>query len=283
MRVRVPASSANLGPGFDTLGLALSRGTEVSVSPAERLSLNVSGCGAEFPKDHNHFAARIVRDVLGHTNVRIEITSDIPVSRGLGSSASLAVAVAAAAGHPDPLSYAALLEGHADNAAASVLGGFVTATIIDGVVHANRLPLDPVLRFVVIIPDRHLQTKQARGALPVAVAMRDAVTNLGLMGMVIAGMADHSRFDRAVCGEKLHQPYRTKLYPESVALLQSLLDGGALASFWSGAGPTLLGVCHRDHAEAAAASARTALATSGLSGVAEVLDVDTDGLVVMEP
>jgi homoserine kinase len=283
MRARVPASSANLGPGFDTLGLALSRWTEVSVEPADSLTMLVNGQGSEFATDHNHFAVKIVKEVLGHTNVRIEIFSEIPVSRGLGSSASLAIACAAAAGHPDPLTYVALLEGHADNAAASVLGGFVTATIANGVVYASRLPLDPELRFVVIIPDRHLATKQARSALPVAVPMKDAVANLGLLGHVIAAMSDHRMFRDFIANtERLHQPYRTKLYPESVAMMQALLDGGAMASFWSGAGPTLLGVCHRDVCDAVASSARIALTASGLPGAVDVLDVATQGLVLSE-
>ncbi len=283
MRARVPASSANLGPGFDTLALALTRSTTVTVEKASRLELTVTGAGSEFPTDYNHFAVRIVREILGHSNVRMTITSDIPVSRGLGSSASLAVAVAAAAGHPDPLSYAAILEGHADNAAASVLGGFVTATIVDGKAYAQRLPLDPALRFVVIIPDRHLPTKQARGALPVAVPMKDAVANLGLMGQVVVGMADHTKFvDAIVNRERLHQPYRTKLYPESVGLLRSMLNSGALASFWSGAGPSLIGVCHRDVANDVLIAAKDALSQSGLPGVVDMLDADPVGLVVTE-
>jgi homoserine kinase len=282
MRARVPGSSANLGPGFDTLGLALSLSTEVTIEPADRLCGSTAGEGSQFPLDGRHLAVRIVNDVLGHDRVRITITSDIPVSRGLGSSASLAVAVAAATGHPDPLGYAARLEGHADNAAAAALGGFVTATIIDGKVFANRLPLDPELTFVAVIPERHLSTSQARGALPAHVPLADAVANLGAMGLLIAGMADHRRFDPAAGVDRLHQPYRTALFPESAALLAALLEAGALTAFWSGAGPTLLGVCHRTKVHDACAAVNEQMVRSGVAGSASVLEADTRGLVVTE-
>ncbi len=278
MRVRVPASSANLGPGFDSLGLALAHRTEVTIEPADALCGTSTGEGSQFPLDARHLAVRIVNDILGHTRVRITIDSDIPVSRGLGSSAALSVAVAAAAGHPDPLSYAALLEGHADNAAAAVLGGFVTATIVDGQVHAARLPLDPELTFVAVVPERHLATTAARGALPATVPFADAVSNLGRMGMLIAGMADHSRLVPQAGRDHLHQPYRTPLYPESTALLHTLVDAGSLTAFWSGAGPTLLGVCHWSNVQEVRRAAQQALHDVGLPGSAYVLDANTTGM-----
>ena len=135
MRARVPGSSANLGPGFDTLGVALALYTEVTVEPAASLALTVTGEGADLPADEEHLAVQVVRSVLGHDRVAITVTSEIPVSRGLGSSAALAVASAAAAGLHDTVQLIGLvarLEGHGDNAAASVLGGLVTASLQDG-------------------------------------------------------------------------------------------------------------------------------------------------------
>ncbi len=126
MRARVPASSANLGPGFDSLGLALCRYTEVTVEPAASLTITAEGAGSHLPCDRTHLAAEIVRDVLGHDDVRIHVSSEVPLARGMGSSAALIAAAAAAAGHPDPFAYTALREGHSDNAAAAVLGGLVT-------------------------------------------------------------------------------------------------------------------------------------------------------------
>lgn len=280
MRARVPSSTANLGPGFDTLAVALSLSTVVSVDLADTFSGTATGEGSHFALDDRHLAVRIVKDILGHNRVTLTITSDIPVSRGLGSSAALTVAVAAACGHRDPLTYAALLEGHADNAAAAVLGGFVTASIVNGQVFANRLPLDSDLQFVVVVPDRHLSTKEAREALPGSVTFADAVANLGSLGLLIAGMADHTKLVRAAAEDRLHQTYRAALFPEAGALLGALTDAGALVSFWSGAGPTLVGVCERATAEVVCGAANASLAELGVAGSAYVLDSNTEGLVV---
>jgi homoserine kinase len=281
MRVRVPASTANLGPGFDTLGLALNVYTEVSVEESETLELVCEGAGSEFPVGPNHLAVKVAKQVLGHDRVRIEISSEVPVSRGLGSSAALAVAVAAACGADDPLSLVGLLEGHADNAAACVLGGFVTATIIDGVVHAHRLPLDADLNYVAVIPERPLETKTARGVIPPQIPHIDAVFNLGRMGQMIAGMADHRVLKPFAAEDRLHQHYRTSLYPESVSLLGALTEAGALASFWSGAGPTLLGVCHSSLVHSVRDAASDAMSAAGLQGAAFVLDADMVGLTYL--
>ena len=283
MRVRVPASTANLGPGFDTLGLALNMYTEVSVEPADALELICDGEGSEFETGPKHLAARVARQVLGHDRVRVEVSSEIPVSRGLGSSAALAVAVAAACGAEDPLTLVGLLEGHADNAAACVLGGFVTATIVDGVVHARRLPLDPDLAFVAVIPARELETKTARGAIPARIAHGDAVFNLGRMGLLIAGMADQALLRPFVAEDRLHQHYRSDLFPESVGILRALTDAGALASFWSGAGPTLLGVCTSGNVHNVRDAAAEAMSDSGLVGNALVLNADLEGIRYLSP
>lgn len=282
MHVRVPASTANLGPGFDALGLALRMYTEVTVEPAEEFAVFCEGEGADFPIGPDHLGARIARLVLGHDRVRIDINSQIPVSRGLGSSASLAVGVAAACGAKDPLSLIGLLEGHADNAAACVLGGFVTATIVDGTVEARRLPLDPELSFVAVIPERELETKTARASIPKTVAHVDAAFNLGRMGMLMAGMADHSLLRPFAAEDRLHQQYRTRLFPESVEILGALIDAGGLASFWSGAGPTLIGVGTSRTVDAMRNAGAAALANQGLRGEVLVLDADLEGLTFLQ-
>ena len=280
MRARVPASSANLGPGLDTLALALSLYTEVTVEPAASLSIRSEGTGASFPVGVDHLAARVVRSVLGHDRVHIEISSDIPAARGLGSSAALAVAVAAAAGCDDPLTLAARLEGHPDNAAACVLGGFLTAMSADGVVHAARLPLDPQLAFVVVIPERSLNTSTARSALPSHVPLEAALANLASMGALIAGFADASALGPWASIDRLHQPFRAPLFPESEELLRALVAEGARMSCWSGAGSTLLAVCDRASAASVRSGGEQALLTAGVPGVALVVEPDLVGLVV---
>src|SRR3984957_16694787 len=165
MRARAPASCANLGPGFDALAVALGCYVEVVVGPADRLTVRTTGCGAGLPADASHLAARVAIDVNGHDHLRIDVHSDIPVARGLGSSAALAVAAAAAAGAENPFAYGAAIDGHPENAAASAFGGLVVATTVAGRPVARRLALDPDLRYAVVVPDRQLPTVAARAAL----------------------------------------------------------------------------------------------------------------------
>lgn len=281
MRARVPGSTSNLGPGFDVLGLALGLYVEVDVEPALQLSITSEGEGAELPLDASHLAARIATEVTGTDQLAIHVRSEIPLGRGLGSSAALALAAAAAAGASDPLTVAARFDGHAENAAASFKGGLVAATFVDGEVVARTLPLDPGLRFAVLIPDRELATKTARKVLPSEIAFADAVFNLGRLGLLLAGLADRSGLVRAAGEDRLHQNARTALYPEAPALIETLLGAGATVACWSGAGPTILGICDgASAAEAAAEAGARALVDLGLGGRALVLEPDHGGLQV---
>lgn len=280
MRARAPASSANLGPGFDTLAVALSLFVEVEVTEADRLSVSSQGEGSELAADGTHLAARVVRQVAGHDRFAIHVRSEIPVGRGLGSSAALAVAAAAAAGAPDPLAVATAWDGHPENAAASVEGGLVTATTVEGRPLANPLALDPALTFVVLVPARPLPTAEARAALPTHLPHGDAAFNLGRLGLVVAGLADHRKLIREATDDRLHQPHRARLFPESAPLMAGLVDAGALASCWSGAGPSLLAICRQGSAEAVREAGESLLADHRVAGRALLLEVDRDGLVV---
>jgi homoserine kinase len=283
VRARAPASSANLGPGFDVLALALNLSVEVEVEPAKRLVVRAEGEGADLADDAGHLAARVAIDVAGHDRLAITVRSDIPVARGLGSSAALAVAAAAAAGSRDPLGVAARIDGHPDNAAASVVGGLVGATMVKGAVRAVRLPLDPGLVFVVVVPERSLATSKARQALPQQVGRSDATFNLGRMAMLLAGLADRSLLTREAAEDRLHQDYRSPMFPEAPQLLSRLVGAGALASCWSGAGPSLLGICDAGSGERVRDGAEAALAELGVAGRAMVLLPDLEGLVVDGP
>ena len=280
MLARAPASSANLGPGFDALAVALDRYIEVEVEPAPRLTVRSEGEGAGISDDAGHLAARVAIDVAGHDRLAITVRSEIPVARGLGSSAALAAAAAAAAGAEDPLAVAARIDGHPENAAASVYGGLVVATMVRGSVRTIPLPLDPTLVFVLIVPDRVLATAKARQALPAQVSREDAAFNLGRMGLLLAGLSDHRLLTREAAEDRLHQDYRSPLFPEAPMLLAALLGGGALASCWSGAGPSLLGICAESQGPALRRSAEAALADAGIPGRALLLNADRRGLVV---
>jgi homoserine kinase len=155
----------------------------------------------------------------------------------------------------------------------------VAATTVGGQAYAAPLPLSDELAFVVIVPDRPLVTTEARAVLPRTLSRADAVFNLGRMGLLLAGMAEPSLLTPAAMADRLHQDVRAVLFPEAPALLAALVAGGALASCWSGAGPSLLGVSTESSAEKVRAGAQAALEDSGLAGQVLVLRSDRQGLV----
>jgi len=279
VRARAPASSANLGPGFDALAIAVNRYVQVEVEPSAALTVRSEGEGAGLFDDASHLAARVAAEVLGHDRFAVTVRSQIPLSRGLGSSAALAAAAAAAAGAEDPFAIAAAHDGHPENAAASVFGGLVAATTVEGRPEYAPLPLSDDLVFVVIVPDRNLATPEARRVLPESLSRADATFNLGRMGLLLAGLADHVHLSPAATEDRIHQGPRTALFPEAPDLLAALIDAGALASCWSGAGPTLLGMATASNAAAVQAGAELAMREAGVDGKTAVLQADRRGLV----
>jgi len=280
MLARVPASSANLGPGFDCLAVALSLYLEVTLELSDDFAITSEGCGAGQFDDERNLGARVAVDVLGHSRFSMHVKSEIPLSRGLGSSAALAVAAAVAAEAKNPLARATELDGHAENAAASLLGGLVIARSGEkNDVAARSLGLDAEWRFVVVIPDGELSTAEARRVLPKDVPLADAVHNLSALGLLIAGLADHDAFVDGAMDDYLHQPHRMELLSFARPLLATLRESGAAGSCWSGAGPSMLGLATSDRAEGVAAAARGFLHDHGVAGVVHVLEADRTGLV----
>jgi homoserine kinase len=279
VRARAPASSANLGPGFDTLAVALACYVSVDVESAPSLRVHSEGEGAGLFDDASHLAARVVKEVLGHDRFAVSVRSQIPLARGLGSSAALAAAAAAAAGAEDPFAVATAYDGHAENAAASVFGGLVAATMVDGHPVQAALSLSAELAFVVIIPERSLATPEARGVLPGTLTRADASFNLGRMGLLVAGLADPDLLVPQAADDRIHQPARTALFPEAPTLLDALVEAGALAASWSGAGPALIGLARTADAPRVLAGAEAALVASGVPGRALVLQADGRGIV----
>ena len=280
MLARVPASSANLGPGFDTLAVALQLYVEVTVELASVFSITSEGCGAGLFDSPAHLGAQVVARVLGHHDFAIHVKSEVPLSRGLGSSAALAVAAAAAAGAANPLAIGTEIDGHAENAAASLLGGLVVASVHerDGIV-ARPLVLDEAWRFIVVVPEQELSTVEARRVLPIQVPMADAVHNLNSLGLLIAGLADHRAFVASAMDDHLHQPYRMSLLPFAGPLLEHLRSAGAAGTCWSGAGSTMLALVTLERADAVAHAARRFLVDHQIAGTVLVLEADRVGLV----
>jgi homoserine kinase len=190
------------------------------------------------------------------------------------------VAAAAAAGAASPLSHGVEVDGHPENAAASVYGGLVAAAMVGDRPVCRRLPLDPALRFVVVIPDRPLSTDASRAALPTRVDHDDAVFNLGRMALLLAGLADHRALVAEAGDDRLHQHWRHTLFPEAAAILAGLRDAGAATSCWSGAGPSLLAICTEGTAGGVADAARALLGGHGLAGEVTTLEADMGGITV---
>ena len=250
----------------------------MAVEPAARLEVVTSGEGSHLPADAGHPAVRIAAEIAGHDRLRVEVHSDIPLGRGLGSSAALAVAAAAAAGAEDPFAWGVRIDGHPENAAASAFGGLVAATTVDGSPEWRRLPLDPGLVFVALVPDRELLTTAAREVLSPTVSRADAVFNLGRAALLIAGLADRRQLIPGAGDDRLHQDARAALFPESAPILAGLRRAGALTSFWSGAGTTLLAVCDRASVGAVEAAGGRLLDEHGVPGRVMVMEADTGGI-----
>ncbi len=280
MLARVPASSANLGPGFDTLAVALALYLEVRIDLADSFSITSEGCGAGLFDDERNLGAAVASSVLGHSNFTMHVNSEIPLSRGLGSSSALAVAPAVAPGAADALDIGTKVAGHAGNAPADGRGGLVTASVHerDGIV-ARSLALDDEWRFVIVVPEEELATADARRVLPAQVPFADAVRNLNSMGLLLSGLADHHQFVASAMDDYLHQPYRMSLLPFAKPLLDTLLECGASGSCWSGAGSSMLGLVTSDLANDVAQGASSFLHDQGVAGTVLVLEADRAGLV----
>ncbi|QDH20080.1 homoserine kinase [Saccharibacillus brassicae] len=261
VRVRVPASTANLGPGFDTLGMSLSLYIWVEMRRAERTTVHFEGEGFEgIPTDRNNLiykVARLVFEAAGEEapELAIGMRSDIPLTRGLGSSASAIIAglVAANALVGTPLSKERLfdlatgLERHPDNVGASLFGGIVAAAW-DGE-HADYVRIEPPrnLRVLALIPEFELATSAARAVLPDQLSLQDAVYNISRSSLLTAALAS-GRLDllQFAMRDRIHQPYRAALVPGMERILAEASEHGALGAALSGAGPTLLALVDRE-------------------------------------
>jgi len=260
--VEVPASSANLGAGYDCLGVALAITNrielEVRVWSRGEIELTIEGEGRnELTEDRENRYVRGLEaalqkargDLPDGVGWRIEMHNQIPLARGLGSSAAATVggilAGNALAGEAlsmaEMLAIACEIEGHPDNAAAALLGGFVVSARDDGGVEAIRFDSPRDLRAVLFVPERRLSTDEMRAALPASVPLADAVANLGAVAVGVAGLAT-GRYDllARLTVDRLHEPYRAAVFPQLPSMVEAARGAGALGACLSGAGSTIL-------------------------------------------
>jgi homoserine kinase len=238
-RIRVPASSANLGPGFDVLAAALALHIDVEVVETGRFGVHTD---LSIARDRRNLVVRGFARLHAPDEFEFRIRSGVPLSGGLGTSAAAYVAGLLAADSifeldADVLRIATQLEGHPDNVAAALLGGFVVCA--EG--EATRFDPPAGLEAVLVVPRRSVRTAKARAALPAEVPMGDSVFNVAHASLLVLGLAE-GRLDLIARGldDRLHQRRRAALYPESIALVERARELGALGATISGAGPTVL-------------------------------------------
>ena len=262
IQVSVPATSANVGAGFDSLGLAVSMHNVFTFEECDGIQIT-SVDGTHVPAGSNNLvyrSARVVYDQLGIPlrGLRITQRNDIPMARGLGSSSACIVAgilgANALLGSPltqrQMLTLATSIEGHPDNVAPAMLGGFVTSVYDEGQVYSVRKPIDEELAFAAFIPNFKLLTEKARAALPKTVDRADAVYNLSRAALATAAFCDGDyELLKVATKDALHQQYRLPLIPGGERIFELAWDLGAYAVYISGAGPTIMAVVHRDNSD----------------------------------
>jgi len=248
--VRVPASSANLGPGYDTFAAALALHLEVEVVETGFFAVETD---LDVPRDRSNLVVRAFERLRPADDFTFRVRSSIPMSGGLGSSAAAIVAGLVAADHifeldAEVLALATEIEGHPDNVAAALRGGFVVCA--DG--DAARFDPPGGLEAIAVVPHEAVSTPAARAALPADVPIADAVFNVSHAALLMLGLAtnDLDLISRGL-RDRLHQPHRAHLYPRSADLVERAHELGALGATISGAGPTVLMWCHLEQTGAA--------------------------------
>jgi homoserine kinase len=293
---RVPATSANLGAGFDCLGMALRLYNDIAIEPEGPFGVEIVGEGAEsLPHDRSNLVVRTVSrffEVVGRIPpaFRLRLTNRIPMTGGLGSSSTALVGgllvANCLAGEPlrrdELLQVATELEGHPDNVAPAMIGGLVVSAIEGKRVVTVPLAVPDGLRGVLFLPKFSTSTREARRLLPSKVAHRDASFNVSRAALFVAAVAtDRLDLLSIATQDRLHQPYRQVLFPGMPRLIDAALGAGALGAWLSGSGSALLALSRGNEqaiAEAFDASARA----TGVAGRSVVVELDTEGAFLLE-
>ena len=277
IKIKIPATSANLGAGYDSLGLALDFYNQVNMEESDSIDIT-SLDGVSIPTDKTNLVYKSASDlfkVCGKNlkGLKLEQTNNIPMARGLGSSSACIVAglVGANTLLNNPLStddlvdIAAQIEGHPDNTAPALLGGIVTAVFDGKKVHWVKQEVYTKLKFVAIIPDFELKTDKARACIPKEISHKDAVYNLSRAALFSASLLT-GKFEnlRTAVHDRLHQPYRMKLIPHCREVFDIAYNHGAYGVYISGAGPAVMAIVD-DNNDYFCGKVEFSLNTAGLS------------------
>jgi homoserine kinase len=295
--VRVPATSANLGPGFDCLGLAISLHNDLLVTTDVPFSISITGEGVErIPRDRSNLVYRTMERFFAEVGVisprySLNIVNRIPLSGGLGSSSAAVVggllAANVIAGAPctvtELLQIATTIEGHPDNVAPALLGGIVIAAMASNKVITMSIPVPAGLRAVVFSPNFVMSTYDARRLLPASVPRADAVFNISRAALMVGALCTGQlQLLKVATEDQLHQPARATLYPALPRLINAAIDAGAHGAFLSGAGSAVMAFYTGQPERIASALCQTAN-DCGLAGRVLFCDIDPDGAQVTQP
>lgn len=297
MHIRVPATSANMGSGFDSIGIALKlynhlwfeeieKGVEIEVRRKQLINI---------PADKTNLIYRTMVDFYAEIGkvmpgIRLIQEDYIPVTRGLGSSAACIVAGLMAANHLSGCNYtkdnlaqiAAKIEGHPDNSNPALLGGMVVGALDTNEMRYVKVDVPEKLRFAIMVPDFPISTSASRGVLPDEISRQDAIFNSSRTGLLVASMMTGNIDNlRMAMDDKLHQPYRKQLIPEMNRIFKASKGYGAVGAYLSGAGSTLMAVLTEDKAEEFEHKMSAYLNSMPHKWELTLLEPDTDGAVII--
>ena len=291
IRIQVPATSANLGSGFDSLGIALNLYNQVWMEESDTIDIS-SKDSIQVPTDDSNlifWAAKQVYEKCGRKlpGLKIVQLNNIPMARGLGSSSACIVAGILGAnrllGGPlsvqELINLAAEIEGHPDNTTPAIEGGLAASAIEAGRVYSVSVPVSEKIRFVLFIPPFELKTEKARSVLPTEYSRSDAVYNLSRSALMAASLFSGKLENlRVAVQDKIHQPYRASLIDHLDDVFRLSYELGSLGTYVSGAGPTIISMIDAADTEVFARYAANHLEEKGISGwEIKVLNTDSDG------
>ena len=295
IRIDVPATSANLGSGFDSLGIALTMQNRVWMEESDTLEIRCTD-NVKVPTDETNlifWAASHLYEICGKKlpGLKIIQENNIPMARGLGSSSACIVAGILGANrfmgnplsHTDLINLAAQIEGHPDNTSPALSGGLVASAMEGKRVYSVSVPVSDKIRFALMIPPFELKTEEARAALPKTYSREDAVYNLSRSGLMTASLFSGELQNlRVAVQDRIHQPYRSGLIGHYDDVFRMSYELGSLGTYVSGAGPTIIAMIDADNAQAFGKSCVTHLEDKGITGWrVEILSATPQGAQIV--